>query len=1818
MAQDGFNVSLKLSLTDFKKQVQEAGKQIDELDKHADELDINPQNIKDAWDGIISYIEGKFKNLNLALPMANIADQKNDVNAYAHAIIELYTNLAKLDKAVDTKDAYKLAGANAKEVQALMETVQRKKEGSKVIHNQAYKLMGKHPVDELGISGYGGGSGNGSGSGVSSQELGTIANTLNRIDANVSSINGKITGNGEKNLPNNQQNKTSSFNSFFGKVKGVFSGKKTSATNDTIKSQDKKTVTTEGKSNTKEAQKTLIEIDKTIETPSQTQKKSDVQNSKNVDKQIEAQHKLSEAVNNTNEALERQENILQTVNGQTQNSVENNNQLVETQSAINSEVSKNNEINKPKKELSYNASFDDIKAYLGAPSNKAAENLLMSKKQALAILEKYQKQYNQKASNEDYKGLADIKDQQKVFGALTALTNLVEDEDELDNIYAKYEELSEQYGTTSQVGLDKNINQQLFDWYSRYNEIKPLFEKIPELSSFRELFQFDKARETKEFKASDTNEVDYKAKIEKMQAVLDLMDYYKAILDQAKARGQEINAEDQAFLDTYDENRSTWQTYYDKAQRGLNNINAEKERKAKKEAEEKARLAEIDRKNKEKKAREDAQRKQVEKEQRQIDIKEDLALEDSIYGADEFNIDEGNLEELKQIVDQKVAALQKSNNFMKTNKGVLERLKKEDEELTTEEIKWLEDLDARKEKRSNELAKWRKKQTDLQSKINAKQKEEKEKENINAPSADQPIETSNVNDEAIQKTDEQIKILNQKYQILLEKRKALEAKQKEYAELVRTIEDVNYVGDDKNFTVSKRKDAAQQLRDWSKFYGETVREQKELQKELKKKDITTERRSAIENRMQELNRDKEYQWYGFYQAHKEAERLGVNQLTLKAHTPEKYDKQEDTFTEENIKKYAEKLLSQLKEAQNKKQEIEKTLQDYEKEIKELEKIVQRREKLQNELNQTIEQDEKGEESQSKKQKKTSKKGSRTKKKTSTTPADNASDEETAVNNVPNIESTLVTPDDSENKTKKTSTGRSALSAKQYKELIGVLNNIHQLFTEIQIVIGKIDDGSDVPNIINQMTELKSALEGITNNQLNLPSADIFQGLVGAIDNIITKLNDLKDSLGAIDIGKQLGGQLEELKRNIESARQVLDNLQKANVQLQKEQAKIGGTPQAFEDRAAILKKMEEKEAQQAIERRANKEDTSLKKQYSRYETDYKNLYNAKDIEAYNVALQRLLETENKIRTNRDKAILAYGTEEEKNVYNQQGGKSSDILKGGLPEKFTASAEQQEQSLRKIEDARTNFINRLQSDAEKYSQAISEMSVVPESDRKDWAQTQRAEYDNYVASIEQAKQALLDLQAQIANMKAGNFDFQDKNAMSNIYGLKENISNYIGDAQVQNQNFIDANASSVSDTIKELSALQTQLEKIQKGSKKLIYVDDNLKNTLKEVATALNTIKQYKDDLGKNPLKILDQNYSSALTNQLDVWNKEDKTANGSVAKMQDTFDMAKAGSDRVSTYYSQYATAVNNLFKALNQGTKASTALIETRLNTVQEYANRLSNVTGLSKDKILSGDLSINAPKKAVDAQAKARNDYNAIIEQNRINIEKDIEGIESRLSKIVQNFSQNGFTDLFKQFTAGSDVAGFNDFVKNTQIIEDRLNRLKDIQTNAQKNDQYLFNKENALEYIQVLKDIKDLTESLNKDANKYQIVDNKLINEQKAKWETFLRDNPKLSGAEIESIRNGIAQLQEGINKVDYTNIINGLDQIALKAEQAGHIGSTFFSDLANRFKNLGAYLLSFVSFYRVIGVFKDGINIIHELDDALTEMQKVSGKKYQMKV
>lgn len=73
-----------------------------------------------------------------------------------------------------------------------------------------------------------------------------------------------------------------------------------------------------------------------------------------------------------------------------------------------------------------------------------------------------------------------------------------------------------------------------------------------------------------------------------------------------------------------------------------------------------------------------------------------------------------------------------------------------------------------------------------------------------------------------------------------------------------------------------------------------------------------------------------------------------------------------------------------------------------------------------------------------------------------------------------------------------------------------------------------------------------------------------------------------------------------------------------------------------------------------------------------------------------------------------------------------------------------------------------------------------------------------------------------------------------------------------------------------------------------------------------------------------------------------------------------------------------------------------------------------------------------------------------------------------------------------------------------------------------------------------------------------------------------------------------------------------ISSELNRIEAEAAKAGKTGKSFVDMLGVSFKNLGRYLLSFASFYRIIGIFRQAVGIVKELDTALMEVRKVSSE------
>ena len=102
-----------------------------------------------------------------------------------------------------------------------------------------------------------------------------------------------------------------------------------------------------------------------------------------------------------------------------------------------------------------------------------------------------------------------------------------------------------------------------------------------------------------------------------------------------------------------------------------------------------------------------------------------------------------------------------------------------------------------------------------------------------------------------------------------------------------------------------------------------------------------------------------------------------------------------------------------------------------------------------------------------------------------------------------------------------------------------------------------------------------------------------------------------------------------------------------------------------------------------------------------------------------------------------------------------------------------------------------------------------------------------------------------------------------------------------------------------------------------------------------------------------------------------------------------------------------------------------------------------------------------------------------------------------------------------------------------------------------------------------------------------------------------------NKNSAGGEyLSQMQDLQAQLSSINSQGDLEQIAQGFENVRASAAEAGKTGLSFGDGLIKRFKSLGQYLLSFASFYRIIGTLKQAVNIVKELDSGLMEVRKVA--------
>ena len=733
--------------------------------------------------------------------------------------------------------------------------------------------------------------------------------------------------------------------------------------------------------------------------------------------------------------------------------------------------------------------------------------------------------------------------------------------------------------------------------------------------------------------------------------------------------------------------------------------------------------------------------------------------------------------------------------------------------------------------------------------------------------------------------------------------------------------------------------------------------------------------------------------------------------------------------------------------------------------------------------------------------------------------------------------------------------------------------------------------------LEPLKTLSETIQQLPKEGLNISLGDGFDNLAKSIDEVLNKVQELTSEAKTAEIESNIAQkydeQIKQLKADAEEAKRVIEELKRTKQDVVRDEY----DPRLDTSSEQYAPKEVGREIATRTKRNPATDVDALIKEYGNLKRAQEQLFTISRTDEYSAALekreeilQRILELEQKValsdvgQAQIDNLLMGYGEDASSNFSALSEARNT-AQKSSVGQLAKEYVEQQKAEIKALADS------------------LSSIDIIPQEAQSNWSKSRKEEYNQIAEGAQTASQAIETLNANLAAMEANG---ASPEVLKTFLQLKESTAQMVKDTQDKSNVFGESIEAASTRLLDRLSNIETRLQVIKRDSGKLVNVDPALAGALETIEKHLNKIQDLKNTVSNDPLQAINPQFTRSVNSYLAQMEGKGKSKSV-VEGLEQVSDRSQTNFSRMTNNYGKYASALKKLFDDMSKGAGASLKNLEEDLIRVDELATRLTGSTGLERNNLLTGELNSKAAPKVADAQAEAASKASIAYEAMLTKIESKAESAQSKISSI---FGEEGVTKGLESGFVEGTVKGFDEFVNSANQAEEALQHLQEIQNIIKDDKTWLTQKENITDYQQTMTELKSSLDEVAKKAGDFKIVDDLDVQKLRASTTQFIRDNPALSAEDISQLEGFIDQLQGKINSVTFDNLKAGIEGVKQQAIEAGRTGDTFFSMLTQRFKSLGTYLLSFVSFYRVIGVFKDGINIIHELDDALTEMNKVS--------
>ena len=344
------------------------------------------------------------------------------------------------------------------------------------------------------------------------------------------------------------------------------------------------------------------------------------------------------------------------------------------------------------------------------------------------------------------------------------------------------------------------------------------------------------------------------------------------------------------------------------------------------------------------------------------------------------------------------------------------------------------------------------------------------------------------------------------------------------------------------------------------------------------------------------------------------------------------------------------------------------------------------------------------------------------------------------------------------------------------------------------------------------------------------------------------------------------------------------------------------------------------------------------------------------------------------------------------------------------------------------------------------------------------------------------------------------------------------------------------------------------------------------------------------------------------------------------AKIKDADGVWKTFSARIDADGNMF----NQRFKAITKGVnqleddlrkfgkdKVKSDLTDIQIAKYQELENAIKNYEKISK-RIASNSAYDGDEKSASDLldtineiMGKTNGGITVLSNEQLNKAQNKLDNIDQTISDIKQKTNISEFKNLEK--FQSSAINKLNPYTNDTKYTIDFINKVNNLQKQIAN-----FNLSNQSD-VDRLKAIDAEIKNIIKESN---LLENKLVKQKSnlaeiiSQMKIFKSQNTNMSRsqkAELDQIINYAETMQRSGKEVasEVENIKVRFAGLKAEVNETGKAGKNFFDRIGNRLSDMNSkFVAQFLSWQDWIRYIQQGISTIRDLDEAMTEVRKVS--------